>query len=214
MGGLGSGSQARHRTVESAFRLDLSDLFKGMPQSGKGTATVEREGGRLCRSVERLEIDLDIEGGAGSLRLRYGVLSRGELVPMGDRIMVVSSRQPFGGRRWWATCPISGRRVKSLYLPPGALRFASRQSHGLRYESQRMSPRDRTLEMAQRIRGKLGGDLCTFDAFPARPAGMHRSRYQRMRVRGEALEQANMAALRAWIEIADGMTARAGRRAL
>ena len=211
MGGLGSGSTARHRTVESAFRLDLAGLFKGMPESGKGTATVERKGGRLCRAVERVEIDLDIEGGAGSIRLRYGALSRGELVAMGDRLMVVSSRQPFGGRRWWATCPISGRRVKSLYLPPGALRFASRQAHGLRYESQRMSPRDRTREMAQRIRRELGGDLDLFSAFPDRPTGMHRSRYERMQARGEVLEEASMAALRAWIEIADGMTARAGR---
>lgn len=212
MGGLGSGSDARFRTVESAFRLDLAGLFKGMPESGKGTATVEREGGRLCRSVERIEIDLDIEGGAGSIRLRYGVLSRGELVPMGDRLMVVSSPQPFGGRRWWATCPILGHRVKSLYLPPGALRFASRQAHGLRYASQRMSPRDRTREMAQRIRLKLGGSAAIFDAFPARPAGMQRSRYERMRARGEVLEEANMAALRAWIEIADGANARAARR--
>ncbi len=212
MGGMGSGSEARYRTVESAFRLDLAGLFRGMPEGGKGTATVERKGGRLCRAVERMEIDLDVAGVSGSMRLRYEVLSRGELVPMGERVMLASLPQPFGGRRWWATCPISGRRVKALYLPSGSFRFASRQALGLRYASQRMSPRDRTREMAQRIRRDLGGDIDLFGDFPDRPPGMHRSRYDRMRAHGEALEEARMAALRAWIEIAKGMTARAAGR--
>ncbi|RYB01414.1 hypothetical protein D3272_26165 [Lichenibacterium ramalinae] len=211
MGGLGSGREARFRTVEGAFRLDLAGLFKGMPESGKGTATIGREGGRLCRSIERMEVDLDICGGSGSIRLRYEVLSRGDLVVMGDRLMLVSLPQPFGGRRWWATCPISGRRVKSLYLPAGALRFASREAYGLRYESQRMNPKDRALEMAQRVRRELGGEIDVFSHFPDRPLGMHQSRYERLRARGMAAEAASIAALRAWLDLTNNMRARPSR---
>jgi len=37
--------------------------------------------------------------------------------------------------RWWFSCPQCGRRCGTLYLPPGAQRFACRRCHNLTYAS-------------------------------------------------------------------------------
>ena len=38
----------------------------------------------------------------------------------------------FGGRRWWFSCPISGR-CATLYLPRGAQKFAAATTYRLAY---------------------------------------------------------------------------------
>ena len=45
-------------------------------------------------------------------------------------IKLVTTPQPFGGRRWWFLCPQTGRRATKLHLPEGAFTFASGQADG------------------------------------------------------------------------------------
>ena len=48
-------------------------------------------------------------------------------------VRLVSTRPNYGGRRWWFVCPLVGRRVAKLYLPPGARLFGSGDAYGLTY---------------------------------------------------------------------------------
>jgi hypothetical protein len=49
-------------------------------------------------------------------------------------ISLISTAPHFGGHRWWFKCPAKGIRVGNLYLPPGAIHFASRLAHDLTYK--------------------------------------------------------------------------------
>src|SRR4051794_32604710 len=71
-------------------------------------------------------------------------------------IELVTTPQPFGGRRWWFVCPRTGAHVAKLHLPPGALTFASRRAYSLAYKSQRETPYDRAISRAYKLRCRLG----------------------------------------------------------
>jgi hypothetical protein len=71
-------------------------------------------------------------------------------------VQLVTTPQPFGGRRWWFVCPRRGDLVSKLYKPNGAGCFASRRAYRLAYRSQRESPYDRALGRAFKLRRRLG----------------------------------------------------------
>ena len=54
------------------------------------------------------------------------------------------------------------------------------------YESQQQTARHRGLEQARKIRMRLGGGVDLLEPFPARPKGMHRRTFNRLRARAEA----------------------------
>ena len=57
----------------------------------------------------------------GRLRLRYTTTTAGGEKRDSDYpIILVTTQQPFGGRRWWFNCPRTGDLVSKLYLPNGA----------------------------------------------------------------------------------------------
>jgi hypothetical protein len=95
---------------------------------------------------------------SGRVRLKYTTTRRdGERRKFDYWIELVTTPQPFGGRRWWFVCPRTGRRAAKLYLPNGAFTFASRQAYRLAYRSQRETPWDRALRRAFKLRDELGG---------------------------------------------------------
>jgi hypothetical protein len=94
-----------------------------------------------------------------------------------ETVRLAISRPRFGGVRWLFICPCSNRRVRKLYLPFGARRFASRRYHRLAYRSQRASWYDRAIDQAFKIRRRLGNAGAVGDPFPVRPKGMHRATY-------------------------------------
>jgi len=47
---------------------------------------------------------------------------------------------PYGGERWFALCPHTGRRCTALVLPPGQTHFASVKGWNVAYGSQRECP--------------------------------------------------------------------------
>ncbi|MCP4357367.1 MAG: hypothetical protein GY796_05035 [Chloroflexi bacterium] len=76
------------------------------------------------------------------MRLRYTITPRNEEAQDYDyRVWLQATPLPWGGVRWWFTCPliIDGkpckRRVGKLYEPPGARYFGCRHCHDLTYRS-------------------------------------------------------------------------------
>lgn len=63
----------------------------------------------------------EVTDALAALWLRYG-------------LRATSTPCRFGGRRWWLVCSC-GRRVVTVYRPPGGRRFACRQCHRLGYQS-------------------------------------------------------------------------------
>lgn len=100
--------------------------------------------------------------------------------PMVDRVRLTSSPCRFGGARWLAICPKTGRRVSRLYLGrSGAL---SRHAYGLAFDSQRESPLDRSFRRRQKVLDKLKTDS---PLVLARPKGMHHRTFGRLLVEAE-----------------------------
>jgi hypothetical protein len=80
----------------------------------------------------------------------------------------------FGGVRWFAFCPETGRRVGHLYI--GGRGALSRHAYHLAFNSQREGAVDRMF----RRRDKLFDRLKSSDPdMPLRPKGMHRKTYNR-----------------------------------
>ncbi|MBU6527594.1 hypothetical protein OGR47_11435 [Methylocystis sp. MJC1] len=95
--------------------------------------------------------------------------------PMRQRIRLEALPCRFGGVRWLAFCPRTGRSVAHLYMGhTGAL---SRHAYRLKFGSQRESPLDRSFRRRNRALEKLktNSPLCL-----SRPKGMHWRTYGRL----------------------------------
>jgi hypothetical protein len=104
-------------------------------------------------------------------------------LPDGHEVQVVTTPCHFGHKRYWFLCPSCGRRCAILY--PWVCRVCASG----RYESESLSPEDRLMRRAFRLRerlGQRGGGL--FGDVPERPRGMHRRTYERLVAQGEAIE--------------------------
>jgi hypothetical protein len=195
VGGYGSGRSRGRPTVENSLTLDLQRLFKtgwlkvNVRTSGLLQWTLVRTGQETA-SVG-FESDLGEESGYVQLRWTSTNQRSGEKSPRENRITLTTSRQPFGGRRWFFICPRTGHNATKLHLPPGADAFASRKAYGLGYRSQRESPRDRSLTRAFALRGKIGGKggICTSIE---RPKGMHARTFKRAMVKVYAAKRSLM----------------------
>ena len=92
----------------------------------------------------------------------------------------------YGEKRPWLTC-LCGRRVGKLYR--GSICLACRQCAEATYESQKKSRRGRLFRKATRIRAGLDDfGRPGIDPFPARPSGMQRKIYSRLKTRAEIIE--------------------------
>jgi hypothetical protein len=73
------------------------------------------------------------------IRLSYRIPDTRELIMA--QIPLLTTSPYFGGQRWWFSCPLvvnytlCNRRVRKLYLPPGARYFSCRVCAGLTYRS-------------------------------------------------------------------------------
>ena len=156
MGGYGSGRRGG-RPADSSLRIDLTWMLRTKRASeGKRVwGSLHRTcGGRDSGSVsyaanmhefgkERLELTLTNN--------RHG--QREEI----RRAVWLTNTQPnYGDKRWSIFCPVNGRRVGKLYLPPGGDIFASRQAWRLGYQCRRDAGRDRPFERLFRLQKKLG----------------------------------------------------------
>ncbi len=180
MGGWNSGRPAIHAVVEDGFTLDINQLIRrrcfrpGQHTIGTVTWTNTRTGEQTA-SIRYEAAMASAE--ASWVHLRYAV----DDVPQDYRVRLEVTSCHYGGCRWWWICPVSGRRVGKLCLPPGAKMFASRKAYRLTYRSQRMAPGDRARTRCKRLSHRLGGMSNRLqDLPPPRPKGMHGRTYERL----------------------------------
>lgn len=161
-------TNARRATTDEMRRLPVHRIaahgltMAGAPFNWQWT----RGGERVAWIDARVLRD---EAGA-ALILNY----RANGAPMCDRIRLESSPCRFGGARWFALCPKTGRRVSYLYL--GLAGALSRHAYGLAFDSQRESALDRSLRRRDKALAKMKSDSpLKLD----RPKGMHLRTYGR-----------------------------------
>jgi hypothetical protein len=153
MGGLNSGRRrTRNRgAVHATCRVDLRYLRRvGALREGHWTAGEMRwsRSGEPCGSMaysvvltgpkRRLDLTFTFNGSPRAVSIDL------EAVPM-----------RFGGWRYYALCPVTGRRCVVLPVVGGVV--ASRQAHRLTYATQSMDPLDRARERRDRLEATLNG---------------------------------------------------------
>jgi hypothetical protein len=192
MGGYGSGRSGGGPTVEDGLAINLSKLLKDKliePNTSRWNATLIWRNVRTGEETARIGYGAHLGDHSGHMRLDYTITRRwsGEKIPVAYDVQLSTSRCRLGGWRWWFECPLTGRRVAKLHLPPGATKFASRHAYRLAYTSQRETPRDRALSRAFKARGRLGSEGGIGDYIP-KPKGMRWKTFERLMARVAAAE--------------------------
>jgi hypothetical protein len=182
MGGFGSGrpSGTGRETVECCRSLDVKRLHRDgclMPGWSGGWQWT-REGAQAASIMLLAEADRVI------LSYRVGV-GGGDWEDVREPVPIVRASCRFGGSRPYFICPgvvngvACGRRVVKLY---GAGRyFLCRHCYRLAYASQSEDAFGRALRQRDKIWMQLGSEPGTASPFPARPKGMWRRSYGRLR---------------------------------
>jgi hypothetical protein len=189
MGGWGSGRQGGRPTADSSLFIDLAWMLR----TGRAREGSHYQGSLswTCRGEESGRIGYIAamnEPGDERLELIYSNTRRGERKDVRQLVRLTFTQPHYGGKRWWMLCPVSGRRVGKLYLPPGGDIFASRQAWRLGYQSQRDAPRDRPFERLFRLQKKLGSPQ-GWEAGLFRPRGMWHRTFNRHMDRYWALDE-------------------------
>lgn len=146
------------RLVEDCLTLDLARLMRLAPiragQAGSGEIKWSRNGNFV--GAARFWLDLK-ETGTARLLLRYRPAGHvGARKPASQVIALTALQQHLGGLRWWLRCPVTGERARTLHLPSGGDRFASRKAWGLAYRVERLNRFDRPFERLFRAQRRLG----------------------------------------------------------
>lgn len=179
MGGYGSGRSGGRPTTEDSLTLNLAKLLRDrLLRPGESlTGSLVWTNNVTGENVGSIGFEACLDDEAGRLRLHYTTTRwNGEKHASDYWMALTTTPQPFGGRRWWFVCPRTGQRVAKLYLPSGALTFASRHAHRLGYRSQRETSRDRALSRAFKLRRRLGAGGGIGD-YVLRPKGMRLATY-------------------------------------
>jgi hypothetical protein len=154
VGGRGSGFQGiKAAIVEDCLVLSIAEL---LCERILVPGVAQRCNWSWPGCNAKIQIDSDLLNDVhATVCLRY--IAAGE--PINTWIFLAVTKPRFGGRRWWFKCPETGRRVAKLYLPPGEVRFASRQAYALSYRSsQESGRRERSERFWRRLAQRLGGN--------------------------------------------------------
>jgi hypothetical protein len=192
---------AKRRFVEDAWRLDLGAVLRqlramtptpaacwpalpGAATFGAVVVPVSRRGvpaGQILLDVLRI-------GRHGQVRIVAGL-------GCGTVVEIRADAAPLVGYRWTFECSVTGLRCRSLYLPPGAAGFASRQAHGLTYSCLYERPLARRYRRATKLRHALGEiPAMVGGELPPAPVGMLSQTHRR--------RCAELAAVEAVLEVA------------
>jgi hypothetical protein len=129
LGGFGSGRHGLYKrtTVEECLTLDVNKLVKvDLLHRSFG------EVGWFRRGVETASASY-------TLKERESVYVLTLHSPLNQDISLVTTELPWGGKRYWFSCPNCRRRVGTLHLPPGRNYFLCRRCYDLTYTSCRES---------------------------------------------------------------------------
>ena len=138
MGGFGSGRRSNRWTTDDCLHINLSHL-KGLGMLKRHCfSRRERNWSNDGQAIARLTIVTDIDCREPSPCLKITGRAFGRDI---DCILWLDCMPtPFGGERWYALCPRTGRRCTALVLPPGQTHFASVKGWKVPYGSQRECP--------------------------------------------------------------------------
>jgi hypothetical protein len=133
MGGYGStrwDSHSKKYAVEDGYALKIKTIYSSLVPYWNGTITWSRNGEKIASIGYRV-----ITGDEFPIAIQLVYTWRGK--DINYRVDLNTSPLPWGGHRYWFTCPNSScrRRVANLYLPPGNPYFACRTCHRLTYRS-------------------------------------------------------------------------------
>jgi hypothetical protein len=172
-------------TTEDTLRMSLKRIVQiWQMRPGKTVRNTSlywyrgRDESNHIASITVKEFSLGQEG-FGALEISF---SKNKGPTVRQVIKIVSTRPRYGGMRWWFVCPRTGKRCLYLYLPANenAIRFLSRKSYGLKYESQKETALQRSRRRIDRleVRYKVPDCLLGEGWFP-KPKGMHVLTYER-----------------------------------
>ena len=178
MGGWGSGRQSGRVTIEGcgSCRLTIGALqdLRHAPVGTTRWLNYRQNGEQLMTVVVAARFD------QGYVRLQHPSRASESVERMDYTAGLTWTVPRFGGRRWWFSCPISGRRCAVLYLPRGAQKFGSAKAYGLAYAVTRMAEHDRLWHRMERIARHLGDDDPDPQIPPRKPKSMRAATYERL----------------------------------
>lgn len=155
MGGYGSGRRSDRPSTDDCLRLSLSQFkARGMLKRGcmsrrEFTWSID---GKVTAEVF---VTADIDCLEASPQVTISGWRGGNQIDC--KVELVHSPMRFGGERWYAVCPITGRRCSTLVLPPGRSSFASVRGCGVVYSSQRETPIYRAYRAVEKAERRLLG---------------------------------------------------------
>ena len=155
MGGYGSGRRSNRWTTDDCLRINLSNLKQlGMLQR-HCMARHQQVWSQYGETIANLTLLTDIHCLEPSPCLRITGRAFGKVINC--VVYLEEQSLPYGGERWFALCPRTGRRCTALVLPPGQVQFATVGGWNVAYGSQRECPihrGHRAIDKAQtRLRG-------------------------------------------------------------
>jgi hypothetical protein len=163
MGGFGSGRRSNRATTDECIQIRLPDLKRLGMIKRHCLHRRERVWYDAGRVVAQLTLVSDVD-----CREPYPCLKiSGQAYDRRVDCLVWLDHRPmrFGGERWYALCPSTGRRCTTLVLPPGKTHFASVSGWGVAYGSQR----ECQVHRAYRAIGKASSRLKALSKYARRP---------------------------------------------
>jgi hypothetical protein len=155
------------RLVETTPALGIADLLTALQmRQPEAWARWSGGGGPALFGPERLPLSCggdvigqvvasaSLDGTRGAVRLAREAQGRTKA-----QIIELRAIPSPSGLRWLWKCPVSELLCLRLYLPQGAVGFAGRQAHALRYRSETLTMTDRAVQAAntaKALRRSLG----------------------------------------------------------
>lgn len=95
-------------------------------------------------------------------------------------LQIIHSNYGFTKDRPFWLCPQCEKRTAKLYLKDG--QFACRDCHKLLYKTDLLSPKQRMIARAKKVRRELGGSENLLIPFPDKPKEMHYKAYAKLMI--------------------------------
>mgnify|MGYP000483404157 FL=1 len=138
MGGYGSGRRSNRWTTDDCLHINLSTLKQLGMLKRHCMDRRERVWSQHGQTTARLTLVTDVHCLEASPCLRITGRAFGKVINC--VVWLEEQPLPYGGERWYALCPRTGRRSTALVLPPGETQFASVKGWNVAYGSQRECP--------------------------------------------------------------------------
>lgn len=190
------GRPAKWPTIESCCRISIRDFSESLREGLEWSSQFTWGSGFTVNAHCRI-----IVPDYRQVRLRYtaGGEYTDETAEIDETIGLERVPQRISGFRWFFICPSANRRCTTLYQPPGAWRFRSREGfrYRLQYQSQRLAPMSRyqhgAVRAAKRVLKKgpreWQEEYEDWD-FPPKPKWMRWKTYNRLDEKALAYEKA------------------------